>query len=349
MLTSCINRGEKLQEAAIEPVNSECEISIMFGGDVMLHQPQIDAARNGEGGYSIAKSLLYIKDSWAMCDAVVFNLETTLSDKNYSGYPLFAAPREVTQDLQACGVTHVMLANNHICDRGAQGIRNTLRYVEEASLESAGCYVDSLDLEKRVPIFIKKEGFNIALLNYTYGTNGMPIPTGMIVPLLDTTLIAKDIAQAKEASATNIITFVHWGNEYQSHPSIEQKRLAAWLRAKGVDIVVGSHPHVIQPTQVDSTGATIYSLGNLISNQRKHYTNGGLLVKLDIVRDTCNNLSSYEITHLPHFVYKAPLGDHPRYYCTPHTLVDSIIVEAAQRAEAEQFFSDTEALLSSSL
>ncbi len=348
LLLVCSNgHTEKLEseDNYVAPPNYEHEISIMFGGDVMFHQPQIDAALDGANGYNFTKTFQYIQDSWQGCDAVIFNLETTLSDKNYSGYPQFAAPKEVARDLKECGVTHLMLANNHVCDKHFTGIEKTAKYLAEAGIESAGCYVDSAALKLNSPLRIKKEGFDIAVFNYTYGTNGIDVPNGAIVPHLDTALIAKDIARAKQDSVTNIVVFAHWGNEYQSQPCKEQTQLAQWLHDKGVDIVIGSHPHVIQPTYVDSCGVTVYSLGNLVSNQRKRYTNGGLLVKLDMVRNSQSGECSYKLTHHPHFVYKAPLGDTPRYYCTPEILIDSIVKESAQRAEAELFFSDTKTLL----
>ncbi len=344
-----MSRGETL---AHEPLpilslpNHEATISIMFGGDVMFHTPQISAMSDGRGGRDVTGTFRYIRESWRGCDVVIFNLETTLSKDQYSGYPMFAAPSEVAQNLSDCGVTHLALANNHICDKSAQGIRNTLQYIAQAEIQSVGCYADSVSWLRQTPLFIMRDGFKIALLNYTYGTNGMPTPRGMVVPKLDTTQIARDIARAKAADATNIILFAHWGYEYHSQPSAEQISLAEWLHGCGVDIVVGSHPHVIQPTHVDSLGVTIYSLGNLISNQRKRYTNGGLLVRLDITHNILSGHCDYQITHLPHFVYKAPLGDSPRYNCVPHTLVDSLIPDAQQRLDAKLFFEDTQRLLS---
>lgn len=311
----------------------------------MFHQPQIDAALTSDGSYDFSDSFQYIKNSWSECDAVIFNLETTLTEENYSGYPQFATPKEIAQNLRDCGVTHLMLANNHTCDRYASGIRNTIKFVREAGIESAGSYVDSIAWREQTPLFIRRDGLKIAVLNYTYGTNGIPTPKGMVIPKLDTAQMAEDIRLAQRQYATNIIVFLHWGNEYQSTPSTEQKRLERWLRSQGVDIIVGSHPHVIQPVDIDSTGVTIYSLGNLISNQRKRYTNGGLLVKLDIVRNLRSGECSYEITKLPHFVYKAPLGDTPRYYCIPEDMIDSIIKEPSQREEAKIFFEDSKKLL----
>ncbi len=347
---SCCGGTKPTTDAPVVLIAEEdprCEISIMFGGDVMFHGPQITAARNAEGEYDVTRTFKYIKPLWNDCDAVVFNLETTLAESNYSGYPQFAAPKDVAHNLKECGVTHVVLANNHVCDKFSNGVITTAKHLKEAKLESAGSYVDSVAWRKNSPLWIEKEGFKIALLNYTYGTNGIPVPKGIVVPHIDTTAMRQDIERAKAASATNIVTFMHWGYEYHTSPSAEQKMLAQWLHANGVDIVIGSHPHVIQPSRADSTGVTVYSMGNLVSNQRKRYTNGGMLVRLDIVRDTTLNECHYSIEHLPHFVYKAPLGDSPRYYCTPENLIDSVIVnDPAQRKEARQFFDDTRLILS---
>lgn len=347
---SCCGSAKPSAQEPVETIveqDSTCEISIMLGGDVMFHQPQITAALGSEGKYDFTKTFQYIKTQWSDCDAVIFNLETTLAEGNYSGYPQFAAPKEVAYNLKECGVTHIMQANNHICDKYSKGIITTAKHLKEAGLESAGCYIDSVAWRQNSPLWIEKEGFKIALLNYTYGTNGIPVPKGIIVPHIDTTAIRRDIERAQAGDATNIITFMHWGYEYHTSPSAEQTKLAQWLHTNGVDIVVGSHPHVIQPSHADSTHITIYSMGNLVSNQRKRHTNGGMLVRLDIERDTILNKCRYTLEHLPHFVYKAPLGDSPRYYCTPENLIDSVIVDdISQRGEARQFFNDTRSILS---
>ncbi|MFI3268590.1 MAG: CapA family protein [Rikenellaceae bacterium] len=351
LFTGCNNNTSKqnaekgTEQNIISSENYEQEISIMFGGDLMFHMPQISAAYSCENGYDFSKCFQYIQDNWKGCDAVIFNLETTLSDSDYSGYPQFAAPKEVAHNLKDCGVTHLVLANNHTCDKHAKGIRKTINYLSEVGIETAGCYLDSNEWAQNTPLFIKKDSFNIALLNYTYGTNGLPVPKGMVVPQLDTIQIANDIEKAKSLSATNIITFLHWGNEYQNSPCDEQIELAQWLHNNGVDIVIGSHPHVIQRTETLTDGITVYSLGNFISNQRNRHTNGGLLVKLNLTHNTKTGESNWNITHFPHFVYKAPLGDSPRYYCVPENLIDSVIKEAPQRKEAEIFFTDTKNIL----
>ena len=193
--------------------------------------------------------------------------------------------------MRRAGVDVAVLANNHICDRGAEGIRSTLAALDEAGLLHTGAFADSVPPRERHPLMLEKGAFRVALLNYTYGTNGLPVPSGCRVNGIDTVAIRREIALARQDGATHVALFVHWGNEYERLPGPRQRELAAAFHRWGADLVIGSHPHVVQPAETieDSAGyvrgATVYSMGNFVSNQRFPDTDGGLSVRVPLTLD----------------------------------------------------------------
>ncbi|MEG0602760.1 MAG: CapA family protein [Mucinivorans sp.] len=255
-------------------LRDRCEI--IFSGDFMQHLPQVKAAQR-DTGFDYRSTLRHIAPYWRSADFTVVNLETTLAfQAPYTGYPMFRSPSAIAQALHWAGVTLVALANNHAMDCGLPAVRSTIKAINQAGLRYVG--VDLIE-NKRSPVqYFQKGRLKIALLNYTYSTNGMPVPKQVQINMLNNTLIKSHIATARAMGATHIVAFVHWGDEYHSKASLDQRTLGAWLVASGVDCVVGSHPHVVQ--QIDQRAGVIYSLGNLVSNQRERYRNGGISVRL---------------------------------------------------------------------
>lgn len=338
---SCKDRAE-IPQTKIEQIKlAPSEITIIFGGDVMAHMPQVVGAADSLGGHDFGGSFQYIKEYWRGADAVVLNLETTLSESNFSGYPQFAAPYALAKNLKESGVTHLVTANNHTCDKWGSGVDKTIDYLDSIGVAHTGSFKDSVEWGLGNPLYIKKNGFNIALLNYTYGTNGLSIPKGRVVPLIDTVQMLCDIEKAKMGFASNIVVFLHWGDEYMRVPSKSQINLSKWLRSKGVDIVIGSHPHVVQRAECDSLGVVVYSLGNFISNQQKRYSNGGINVKLRIREE--RGKMSYDLSYRAYYVYVTQ--KKPRYFCIDESLCDSVIVESRQRELAREFFADTRKIM----
>lgn len=281
LFISAGNRELELQER----IDND-EITFVFCGDLMQHLPQVDAARTGEE-YDYSYCFTQLSPLWKGADYVIANLETTLATERFSGYPCFRSPWQLARDARNAGINVMVTANNHSCDAGGAGIERTIQWLDSLSIPHTGTFVDSASYENNRPLYLQKNKFKIALLNYTYGTNGIPIPSGRVVSLIDTTVMAQEIQRAKDARASHIITFLHWGNEYQTLPCAEQKELGEWLHRAGVDLVIGSHPHVVQPAEYyvegdDTLGVTVYSLGNFISNQRERRTYGGLNARVTI-------------------------------------------------------------------
>lgn len=185
----------------------------------------------------------------------------------------------------------LLTANNHCLDRGRKGLERTLRLIDSLHIPAAGTYTDIEDRRTRYPLLLEKKGFRIALLNYTYGTNGIPVPSPAVVNLIDTTVIAQDIEKARQLHPDVLLACMHWGVEYQSLPGKEQQKLAQWLFAKGVDHIIGAHPHVVQPIEVHTDSLTrqkrlvAYSLGNFISNMSARRTDGGLMLQMEFVKN----------------------------------------------------------------
>lgn len=265
-------------------------LRLLFVGDLMQHQGQIDAARTARG-YDYSACFAYVKEVISQADFAVANLEVTLGGKPYRGYPAFSAPDEYLTAIHDAGFNVLLTANNHCLDRGRKGLERTLRRIDSLHIPAAGTYTDIEDRRTRYPLLLEKKGFRIALLNYTYGTNGIPVPSPAVVNLIDTTVIAQDIEKARQLHPDVLLACMHWGVEYQSLPGKEQQKLAQWLFAKGVDHIIGAHPHVVQPIEVHTDSLTrqkrlvAYSLGNFISNMSARRTDGGLMLQMEFVKN----------------------------------------------------------------
>ena len=261
---------------------------LLFAGDLMQHQSQLDAARQPDGTYSYSPCYRHIKEYVSKADVAVANLETVIAGKPYGGYPSFCAPDSFLYAAIDAGFDIMLLANNHCLDRGRRGILCTLDKLDSLNIIHCGVYRDSIEREKRYPHIIKSRNMRIALLNYTYGTNGIPIPSPIVVNLIDKEAIARDIEKARSMRPDAIIVCMHWGDEFTHTPSKEQKRLTEWMLAQGVDHVVGNHPHVLQPMEVrrdsltPARHAVIYSLSNLVSGMYARGRDGGALVTLSM-------------------------------------------------------------------
>ena len=261
-------------------------ITLLFVGDLMQHQAQIDAARTPEGKYDYTPCFSLLKEQISRADLAIGNLEVTLGGKPYRGYPAFSAPDEYLQAIQDAGFDILLTANNHCLDRGGKGLERTIQLLDSAGIPHAGTYTSPLERKRRYPLFINKNGFRIALLNYTYGTNGIRAAAPHIVNYIDKEVILQDIRSAQARRPDAIIACMHWGEEYRSLPNREQRELADWLIRQGVTHIIGSHPHVIQPMELRTDGTRqhviVYSLGNFISNMSKVDTDGGLIFTLQL-------------------------------------------------------------------
>lgn len=309
-------------------------LSLAFVGDVMMHQTQINSAKTMN--YQLDECFTYIGSRLSAADITVANLEVTLAGEPYSGFPQFSAPDAIAEALQRAGVDVVLTANNHSCDKGKKGVERTLQVLDSLHFLHTGTYYDSASRSHATPLLLTKNNFEVALLNYTYGTNNIPTPAPTVVNRIDTLQMLADIEQAKALQPDIIAVAVHWGEEYQLYPNKKQRDLADFLARNGVRLIIGSHPHVLQPIEMlyaaDSTVETVvvYSLGNFISNMTAVNTDIGALVNIRLVKHNDHIIIDHVGCTFA-WTYKPQEDGERRFYVLP----------AAEYEENKDFFTDT--------
>lgn len=283
------------------------EVKLLFLGDIMGHGPQIDAAYDAKTKtYDYSNSFLYIKDILSEPDFTIGNLEVTLGSKPYSGYPMFSSPPALAAAVKNAGVDVLGTANNHSCDRKEKGIIKTINLLDSLKITHTGTFKNQTHKEKSGVTILEKNGIKIGLLNYTYGTNGIAISDSSMVNFLDKKTILNDISNAQKTKPDVLIAFVHWGLEYKDLPVEDQKKWFTFFKENGVSIVIGSHPHVVEPMEWNKTDKTlvVYSLGNFISNQRFFRSDGGALVELTLTKNKSDKVEISEAQYILTWVYK---------------------------------------------
>lgn len=253
--------------------SEDVPLTLVMVGDLLMHRFVQNSGRL-EGGYSFEHLFANVKDEISSADLAIINQETLLAGEEFglSGYPLFNAPREVADAIESAGFDVVLQATNHSLDRGAAGLMRCLSYWEEKhpGVITAGCAANEADAS-RIRI-AERRGIRVAVLNYTYGTNGIPLPEGMpwSVCLLEEEAVRSDIARARR-DADFVVVCPHWGVEYMHTPSDEQRRWCGVFLECGADLVIGTHPHVVQPVEwyerEDGHRMLVYySLGNFVNS-----------------------------------------------------------------------------------
>lgn len=278
----------------IIPLSAQTDtLRLIFAGDIMGHAPQIKSAETGPGKYDYRPCFKYIKPILERADLAIGNLELTLPGKGpYSGYPMFRSPDALAEALKYAGFDIIVTANNHSNDSRGPGVIHTIETLRDLGFQQTGTFKNQRDRGLFYPLMVYKNGFKLAMLNYTYDTNGVPTQEPTVVNLIDTAQMARDLAEARARKPHFIIVVMHWGIEYQLEENADQRRLAQSLIRNGADMVIGSHPHVVQPIRWESGVApdgapkkvlVVYSLGNFISNQQKPGTDGGILFQVDLL------------------------------------------------------------------
>lgn len=295
-------------------------------GDIMCHGPNYKAAYiPSSDSYDFSPFFKNISEYTSKADLTIGNLETTFAgkDRGYSGYPTFNSPAELGQAIKDIGVDVLGTANNHCMDKGYSGLSSTLDVLDELEFSHMGT---SRSVEEQSSILVRNvNGINIAFLAFTYGTNGISIPKdkSFSVNLIDRDLIVKQIESAKRLNVDMICVNMHWGVEYQTSPNSEQKELADFLFKNGVDIIFGSHPHVLQPMEKRTVslddgstkdGFVIYSLGNFISNQSDVNTQDTIILNLHVTKSGKDgNISIDSFDYIPVYCYNKGNNAKNRY------------------------------------
>ena len=309
-----------------EEKKEDIDIKMTAIGDIMCHNTQYnDAYLADSKTYDFSYVFTDIEKYINSADIAVGNLETTFAGKErgYSSYPRFNTPEQLATNLKKLGIDVVSTANNHCMDTNYSGLVSTLKYLDEAEIAHTGTN-ESEESQNKILIQDVK-GIKIAFLSFTYGTNGISIPSDKkyAVNLIDDELIIKQLQLAKEQKPDLICVSMHWGEEYQTKPNSEQKRLANLLFENGVDIILGSHPHVLQPMEKKEItledGMTkecfvIYSLGNFMSGQVKEGTRDSIILNLDIKKSgETGKTTISKVDYIPIYMYKSTTGNTKRY------------------------------------
>lgn len=328
-------------------------ISLLFLGDVMQHDSQIKAAYDlTTRQYDYKPCLQFVKPYIESVDLAIGNLEVTLAGPPYKGYPQFSAPDELALALKDAGMDVLVTANNHCIDRGRKGLERTIMMLDSLDIIHTGTFRDTVDRMNDYPMLFEKNGFNFALLNYTYGTNGIPVTKPNVVNTIDTALIHKDIVKAKLSSPDAIIVFMHWGQEYQSLASKWQKDVADFCFRLGVKLVIGAHPHVLQPMEwrKQTDQLVVYSLGNFVSGQRDRYKNGGAMLKVNlmkVVKDSIPSTTIDSANYILEWVYRTA-DVQKDYYVMPVPSFENdttgFIKDEASRLAFKTFIDDSRKL-----
>lgn len=309
-----------------EPIPEDINIKMSVIGDIMCHDSQYkDAYVKDSDSYDFSYVFSDIQKYIQTADIAVGNLETTFAGKErgYSNYPTFNTPEQLAYNLKTLGIDVLSTANNHSLDKGYKGLVSTLDFLDDAGIAHTGTYRSE---EEQNQILVQNvKGITMAFLSFTYGTNGIPVPSGKdyCVNLIDEDLILKQINLAKQQNPDMICVFMHWGVEYQTKQNKTQENLAQFLFKNGVDVVLGGHPHVLQPmekreiTLEDGTtkdGFIIYSLGNFISGQNKLPRQSSAILDLGITKNgETGKISIDEVTYTPIYMYRGPAGKLQRY------------------------------------
>lgn len=295
--TWVIDEQEEPKEQIVEVAKPRVYTARMrVVGDIMMHKWQLWEGHDpSSNSYNFDRQFELIQSELQAADITIGNLETTFGgeERGYSGYPRFNTPDSLASTLKAAGFDLLTTANNHSMDSNAPGALRTLEVLDELGIEHIGTYKSEEESENIQLRMVN--GISFVFLSYTYGTNGIPVPKDLpyLVKLINIEKMKEDIKKAEELSPDFIVVNLHFGEEYQRYPNEKQKELVDELFNAGADIILGGHPHVIQPMEVrkiirgdgtEETGFVIYSLGNFISSQRTPLDpprDAGIILNLD--------------------------------------------------------------------
>lgn len=301
-------------------LNEKKQVTLISVGDIMAHTLQFNAART-EKGYDFYPQFEYIADTISKRDIAIANLETVFAgeDKRYSGANMiFNAPDNLAESIKRAGFDVLTTANNHSLDRSYYGIKRTLDVLDDLGISSTGTYRTE---EESQTILVKEvNGISFAFLSYSYSTNGWPIPQEhpYAINMIDQEKIIYDIHKAK-ALADFVVVGVHWGLEYHLNENHHQRDLADLMFYEGADIILGTHPHVLQPFEhvemVDISGDKkdkfiIYSQGNFLSGQRTYPRAIGMYITYEFTQVGLGNPYVSEVAVMPTYVEATSDGVH---------------------------------------
>ena len=320
--------GKKVVEEIPLAKDSIVTCTLRIVGDLMCHSTQYNYAHVENDSFDFRGVYSEIKDFISEADISIGNLETVTAGKfkKYSGYPFFNAPDDFLYALKYAGFDLLMTANNHAIDQGAEGVERTVKQLNKYELHQTGTFISQEDKDS-LRIF-QVNGIRIAMLAYAEHTNGVPIPKGKsyLINLINEELIAEDILKARKKGAEVVLVHFHYGPEYNREPSSYQQEVVNKTIQLGADIIIGGHPHVIQPVDYFvsesgnlDTGFVAYSMGNFVSNQRWRYSDVGLILTINIAKNNyTDSVFINNVSYLPVWVFKGTTENGREYINLPY-------------------------------
>lgn len=349
--------GAEKTEVSV-PEDSVLTVTLCFTGDLMCHSTQFNYANVGADTFDFTGVYKEVKTFLSESDFTVGNLETVVAGKNkgYSGYPYFNAPDDFIYALKDAGFDLLITANNHALDQGWDGVKRTIEIINDNQLYQTGTFVSKEDRDS-VRIF-EINSIKIGFLAYSENTNGLPIPKGkdFAINLIDEELIKNDIVKAREKNVDVVLVHLHFGREYLREPDDYQKQIVNKIIEYGADIIIGGHPHVIQPVNFFKTnnaeldsGFVAYSLGNFVSNQRWRYSDAGLILNIQISKNILtDSIYIREVNYLPTWVFKGETEKGREYVILPSQLSNDTTCNYLTKQDKklmEEAFSDTKEII----
>ena len=330
-----------------KPSKKEITATVLNTGDILIHDNILWGAEQSDGSYDFSKLFKEAKSYITKADYAVANLEVTLGGAeagNYRGYPGFNSPDSLLDYVKADGFDMLLTANNHCLDTGLAGLKRTVQQLKAKNLDFLGTKETADD-----PTYIVKDinGIKIGMVAYTYGTNSSASGAGSLINYFSSSNLNKFYTDAqsvidsmKADGAEAIVFYMHWGNEYHTKPNTYQKAAAQQLCNMGVDVIVGGHPHVLQPVELiyaegsDHTTVCLYSMGNSISNQRisemtglceTGHTEDGVLFNYTFTKNSDGEVSLTAVDIIPTWVDR--YGTPRNYQYTMYPLETSDMAE----------------------
>ncbi len=327
--------------------------TILSAGDVIMHDNVIKAGKISDNNYDYNKIFSKIKPYIQEADISLISFEGVVldSDKNYSGYPLFNSPPAIISAISNVGFDMVNNGNNHCLDKGLKGLIETRNIIKEQNMQVIGTFNDAAECRYKIRDL---NGIKVGFLSYAYGCNMNE--NRLTQEERDAHLSLTDIERIKNEIQTLspnvdlVVVLMHWGVEYRKEPTNEQKKLADDLFSWGADIVFGSHPHVVEPSEIREVDGEIkyliYGMGNFLSNQiggnnpnerNNDFTEDGMLISVEIEKNNDTGKTSLiSVHHIPTWVYRYTENDKYQYTIYPIPSLEQIDSEVADSKLAEK-------------
>lgn len=354
------NDGISEAKKTISSAQDSCvTIRLSVVGDIMCHTPQLAYAKTDNDKYDFDPVFREVNKYFSKADFLLGNFETVTggSDKEYTGYPFFNTPDDFVASLKHSGFNILSTANNHALDQGEKGALRTIEIIKKNRINYNGTFNSQRDRDS-IRIFNIK-GIKTAYLAYSYGTNGNPIPKEKpyLINIIDSGLIKKDIAAARKNGAELVIVHFHFGEEYKREPVLSQRKAVECAVNCGADIIIGGHPHVIEPIDYYktvngklATGFVVYSMGNFISNQQWRYSDVGMILSIEVTKNIRNDsLFISKVDYTPTWVFKGSIKGKNEYVILPVSSPDDCakypFLSSDERARMNQALEDTKEIV----